>query len=415
MVARLSRRFGDFDLAEEAVQSAVAEALDRLAARRPAGQPGRLAAGGRASATPLDAVRRSSRQRALADARAARSPASDRGPAPTTGWRCCSPAATRRWRRRPGWRSRCGPWSVSRRPQIARAFLVNESTLAQRIVRAKRKIVDAGISLAVPPADQLSERLGDVLAVVYVMFNEGFVSSTGATQDRDLAADAVVAGRRDRDRRTRTRPRPGGWPRCSTIQHAPGRRPLRRRTAGWCCSAHQDRSRWDHAAIAEGEAMIERAAALRRPGPLPAPGRDRGRARHRAVVGGDRLAADRDAVRRPRRPRPARPSSGSTRRSRCAQLGAPRARAGPARRAGATGSRRTTCFHAARAELLTALGRHDEADAADRHRARRSPPTTPSAGCSTDPAAPASASEPTGPEVDAEVARRGSGRRRAAP
>ena len=77
------------------------------------------------------------------------------------------------------------------RPTTARAFLVNESTLAQRIVRAKRKIVDAGISLAVPPPGQLSERLGDVLAVVYVMFNEGFVSSAGATQDRDLAADAV--------------------------------------------------------------------------------------------------------------------------------------------------------------------------------------------------------------------------------
>src|SRR4029079_12724222 len=79
-------------------------------------------------------------------------------------------------------------------PQIARAFLVNEATLAQRIVRAKRKIVDAGITLAVPPPDRLEERLGDVLAVVYVMFNEGFVSSSGATQDRDLAADAVWLG-----------------------------------------------------------------------------------------------------------------------------------------------------------------------------------------------------------------------------
>ena len=76
-------------------------------------------------------------------------------------------------------------------PQIARAFLANETTLAQRIVRAKRKIVTAGISLAVPEPGQLTERLADVLAVVYVMFNEGFVSSTGPTQDRDLAADAV--------------------------------------------------------------------------------------------------------------------------------------------------------------------------------------------------------------------------------
>ena len=76
-------------------------------------------------------------------------------------------------------------------PQIARAFLVNERTLAQRIVRAKRKIVTAGIALTVPADDVLTERLSDVLAVIALMYNEGFVSSDGATQDRDLAGDAV--------------------------------------------------------------------------------------------------------------------------------------------------------------------------------------------------------------------------------
>ncbi len=149
-------------------------------------------------------------------------------------------------------------------PQIARAFLVNESTLAQRIVRAKRKIVDAGISLAVPPPDRLEERLGDVLAVVYVMFNEGFVSSTGATQDRDLAADAVwLAG----VVATAVPHEPEAWGLAAllTIQHARAAARFDEH-GGLVLLRHQDRSRWDHAAIADGERLIERAGALRRPG-----------------------------------------------------------------------------------------------------------------------------------------------------
>ena len=149
-------------------------------------------------------------------------------------------------------------------PQIARAFLVNESTLAQRIVRAKRKIVDAGISLAVPPPDRVEERLGDVLAVVYVMFNEGFVSSTGATQDRDLAADAVwLAGVVS----TAVPHEPEAWGLAAllTIQHARAAARFDEH-GGLVLLRHQDRSRWDHAAIADGERLIERAGALRRPG-----------------------------------------------------------------------------------------------------------------------------------------------------
>src|SRR4029078_5411313 len=76
-------------------------------------------------------------------------------------------------------------------PQIARAFLVNERTLAQRIVRATHKIVATGCALPGPADDVLAERLADVLAVVALMYNEGFVSSDGSTQDRDLAGDAV--------------------------------------------------------------------------------------------------------------------------------------------------------------------------------------------------------------------------------
>jgi predicted RNA polymerase sigma factor len=133
------------------------------------------------------------------------------------------------------------------------------------VVRAKRKITEAGISLAVPPADQLAERLGDVLAVVYVMFNEGFVSSTGATQDRDLAADAVWLARVVA---TSVPDEPEAWGLAAllTIQHARAAARFDRH-GGLVLLRHQDRALWDREAVAEGERLVDRAAALRRPGP----------------------------------------------------------------------------------------------------------------------------------------------------
>ena len=150
-------------------------------------------------------------------------------------------------------------------PQIARAFLVNERTLAQRIVRAKRKIVTTGIALSVPADDVLAERLADVLAVVALMYNEGFVSSDGSSQDRDLAGDAVwLAG----VVATSLPYEAEAWGLAAllTFQHA--RAAARFSDAGdLVLLPDQDRSRWDHAAIAAGEAMLERAAALHSPGP----------------------------------------------------------------------------------------------------------------------------------------------------
>jgi len=261
LVARLSRRFGDFDLAEEAVQSAVAEALTGW---RRDGAPDNPAAWLQVAAqrNALDGVRRGTRQRALA--RRVEPPVAEARPGTDDRlallFACCHPALAPEARLALTLRAVVGLTT----PQIARAFLVNESTLAQRIVRAKRKIVEAGISLAVPPDDQLGERLGDVLAVVYVMFNEGFVSSAGATQDRDLAADAVwlagvVATSMPRE------PEAWGLAALLTIQHARGRSRFDEQ-GGLVLLRDQDRSRWDHAAIAEGEAMLERTAALARPG-----------------------------------------------------------------------------------------------------------------------------------------------------
>ena len=262
LVARLSRRFGDFDLAEESVQSAVVEALTGW---RRDGPPDNPAAWLQVAAqrNALDGVRRSSRQRALAE-RAGTTPGESSGTDDRLAllFACCHPALAPEARLALTLRAVVGLTT----PQIARAFLVSESTLAQRIVRAKRKIVAAGVSLAPPPPEQLEARLGDVLAVVYVMFNEGFVSSTGATQDRDLAADAVwLAG----VVATAAPQQPEAWGLAAllTIQHARAAARFDEHGA-LVLLRHQDRARWDRSAIAEGERLIERAAALRRPGPL---------------------------------------------------------------------------------------------------------------------------------------------------
>ncbi len=267
LVARLSRRFGDFDLAEEAVQGAVVEALSAWRRDGPPQRPGawlQVAADRNA----MDGMRRRDRQRALAARADVPIESGDDALDETSGtddrlallFACCHPALAPDARLALTLRAVVGLTT----PQIARAFLVHESTLAQRIVRAKRKIVATRIALTVPAEAELAERVGDVLAVVYVMFNEGFVSSTGATQDRDLAADAVwladvVA--------TALPDEAEAWGLAAllTIQHARSR--ARFDDGDLVLLRDQDRSLWDASAIIEGERMIERAASLRRPGP----------------------------------------------------------------------------------------------------------------------------------------------------
>ena len=275
LVARLARQFHDFDLAEEAVQTAVTEALEAWRRDGPPNNPAAwLSTAARHNA--LDLVRRRSRQTALA-MRLAPTPEpveatydapdgpTDRGSTDdrlALLFACCHPALAPEARLALTLRAVVGMTT----PQIARAFLVNERTLAQRIVRAKRKIVTTGIALSVPADEVLAERLADVLAVVALMYNEGFVSSDGGTQDRDLAGDAVwlagvVATSLPREAEA------WGLAALLTFQHA--RAAARFSDAGdLVLLPDQDRSRWDQAAIATGEQMLERAAALHSPGPF---------------------------------------------------------------------------------------------------------------------------------------------------
>ena len=227
-MARLSRRFGDFDLAEEAVQHAVAEALTAVAPRRPADHPAAWLQTA-ASRNALDGVRRRGRQRALAGR--AGSHARRGAPAPTSGWRCsfacCHPALAPEARLALTLRAVVGLTT----PQIARAFLVNETTLAQRIVRAKRKIVAAGISLTVParPADRAARRrpgrrLRDVQRGLRLLHR----GHPGPRPGRRRG----VARRRRRDLAA-PRARGLGTGRAAHDPARPGRRPVRRaRRAG---------------------------------------------------------------------------------------------------------------------------------------------------------------------------------------
>ena len=263
LVAALYRRHGDFDVAEEAVQGAVMEALTVW---RRDGTPDRPGAwlNTAAQRNAQDLFRsRGRRDRAtgrLAEATsnpdaAAESATDDRL---SLLFACCHPALAPEARLPLTLRAVIGLTT----PQIARAFLVNEQTLAQRIVRAKRKIVSTGIDLRVP--DRLEERLPDVLAVIYLMFNEGFVSSTGRTQDRDLGADAVwlagvVAASLPEQAEA------WGLAALLTIQH--GRAAARFSPTGQLILLRdQDRSLWDRGAVEQGTHYLERAATLRSPG-----------------------------------------------------------------------------------------------------------------------------------------------------
>ena len=173
---------------------------------------------------------------------------------------CCHPALPRESQIALTLRSVLGMTTA----EIARAFVTPEATIAQRLVRAKRKIADSGIPMRVPDQSELPDRLAEILAVLYLMFNEGYVAS-GSPQRRDLAMDArwlaelVVHLMPDE-------PEAIGLLALMTLQLA--RADARFSPDGRLVLLQdQDRSRWDGRAIGDGLALVERAGRMRRSGP----------------------------------------------------------------------------------------------------------------------------------------------------
>jgi RNA polymerase sigma-70 factor, ECF subfamily len=270
VVAYLIRVTGDWDLAEECAQDAFAKALERWPRD---GVPTSPAAWLRTTARnrAIDSMRRAATGNAkLREAAITRFP-DDPDDADDSGipddrlrliFTCCHPALPIEAQVALTLRTLAG-LSTN---EIARAFLVPTETMAKRLVRAKHKIRDAAIPYRVPPAHQLPERTGAVLAVLYALFNEGYSATSGAALVREgLCAEAIRLGRL----LVELMPdEPEALGLLSLMVSHEARRPARLDAAGdLVILENQDRARWDAAAITEATQILETAIRLERPGP----------------------------------------------------------------------------------------------------------------------------------------------------
>jgi RNA polymerase sigma-70 factor (ECF subfamily) len=268
-VAVVARLTDDLGLAEDAVQEAFAVALDRWAAgplpRDPAGW---LITVARNHA--LDQLRRESRRTRKEEA--AMRMLSERDPPRPPGmivddrlrliFACCHPALDPGTRVALTLRTLCGLTTA----EIARSFLVSEPAMAQRLVRAKRKIRDAAIPFRVPADHELPDRISGVLRVIYLVFTEGHRASASARVVRDELCDEAIRLARLAAGLCPDDPEVLGL--LATMLLTDARRPARETAAGHLVLlADQDRTLWGRARIDEGTQILDRAVRLRRPGP----------------------------------------------------------------------------------------------------------------------------------------------------
>jgi RNA polymerase sigma factor (sigma-70 family) len=284
--AGLAARLGDVGLAEELVQDAFVEALEHWPAEGVPPNPG----GWLATTARRKAIDRLRRARAGQDklallaaelprgaAGAASQDSELGGPALTAAgaggadqdeellglvFACCHPSLPRESQIALTLRAVCGLTT----PEIAAAFLSSEAAMAQRLTRARRTLQQASPAVRMPEADEFGSRLSEVLAVVYLVFNEGYLASAGRTPARrELAAQAVSLNRMLRRlmprepevlgllallllHESRAATRFDGWGRLVRLED-------------------QDRGRWDQELIGEATGLLRRAMAIRRPGP----------------------------------------------------------------------------------------------------------------------------------------------------
>jgi len=272
VLATLIRLLGDFDLAEEALHDAFAAAVERWPSDGVPGSPRAwLVSTGRFKA--IDAMRRRARFDASVGELARRFDAAandatelEEGDGVEDDrlrliFTCCHPALAPDAQIALTLREVCGLTTE----EIAHAFLTPAPTLAQRIVRAKAKIRDARIPYVVPTHAALPERLDQVLRVIYLVFNEGYAASSGASLTRhDLSGEAIRLGRL----LVELLPEPEAMGLLALMLLHESRRVARTSPTGeLVLLADQDRSLWDRDQIAEGTALVERALSSRRIGP----------------------------------------------------------------------------------------------------------------------------------------------------
>jgi RNA polymerase sigma-70 factor (ECF subfamily) len=266
LIASLTRRFGDLDIAEEAAGEALVAALEKWPESGVPPNPGgwlTTTAGNRA----IDRIRREKNRNAKHQAALM---AYDDTPAEPTGpveddrlrlvFTCCHPSLAPEAQIALTLRL-LGGLTVA---EIAQAFLIPETTMAQRITRAKQKIAAANVPYRVPAAADLPERLGGVLTVLFLVFNEGYLASgDGAPIRGELTGEAVRLARILRQLLP-GEPEVAGLLALLLLTEA--RRQARVRNGQLVPLDEQDRGGWDHALIAEGHDLVRKCLADNRPG-----------------------------------------------------------------------------------------------------------------------------------------------------